>query len=51
MASQDLARQLATRMVYDYNRNPYGFSEEQGRQVARFAAIYGLDFKPESKGL
>lgn len=47
----DLARSLAERMVYDYNRNPYGFSEEQGQQIARFAAAYGLDFKPESKGL
>ena len=51
MAQQDLARSLAERMVYDYNRNPYGFSFNQGQQIARFAAIYGLDFKPESKGL
>ena len=51
MANQDLAQRLAERMVYDYNRNPYGFSEDQGQQIARFAAIYGLDFKPESKGL
>lgn len=51
MANQDLARQLAERMVFDYNRNPYGFSEEQGQNIARFAAIYNLDFKPESKGL
>lgn len=51
MAQQDMARSLAERMVYDYNRNPYGFSEEQGQNIARFAAAYNLEFKPESKAL
>ena len=51
MAQQDMAQSLAERMVYDYNRNPYGFSEEQGQNIARFAAAYNLEFKPESKAL
>ena len=51
MADPNIAYGLAERMVYDYNRNPYGFSDEQGQQIARIAAAYGLDFKPESKFL
>ena len=48
---QYMAKRMAEKLVNDYNRNPYAFSDQDGTNIAFLAARYDLDFKPESKAV